>query len=352
MRVIDVVAAVIATSAGFGTSACSPECVPVPPGSLGELTPREEAFLADGGLPLPPERQFMLAEDGLPLAFFDMGPDIPDDEVAAAALVVHGSSAHGALYTAIGSGLASRGVAARLIDLRGHGFSRCSAPGVCGDGAAAVYDDGSYFVGRVGDAADDAQLSRDLDLHLQALGARFPAAALYLVGHSSGAGLVSRFVETGGPRDLAGLVLMTPFHHADQPQNTLLSFECGRVVGSDYARVDLGAVGDARRGNPHRYVLSLDKPAELSDPLDTLRYTFTMMQGLAVVDATTFAESLYLPTLWVAASEDALLNLDASRSEFARIPGGVDFVVINASHVGVSWLDDSAAAIAAFVGQR
>jgi alpha-beta hydrolase superfamily lysophospholipase len=333
-----------------GSSACTPECVPVPPGSLGALTAREDAFLADGGLPAPPERQFVVAEDGLPLAYLDMGPAVPDDEVGAAALVVHGSSAHGALYTALGAGLASRGIAARLIDLRGHGFSRCSAPGVCGDGAAAVYDDdGAYFVGRAGDAADDAQLSRDLDLHLQALRARFPVAALYLVGHSSGAGLVSRFVETGGPRDLAGLVLMTPFHHADQPQNTLLSFECGRVVGTDYARVDLGAVGDARRGNVHRYVLSLDKPEALSDPLDTLRYTFTMMQGLAVVDPTSFAESLHLPTLWIAAREDALLNLEASQAEFDRIPGGVDFVVVDASHVGVSWLDDSPAAIAAFM---
>jgi alpha-beta hydrolase superfamily lysophospholipase len=331
---------------------CSPECEPVPPGSLGALTEREKAFLADGGLPDAPERQFVEAEDGLPLAFVDMLPAVPDDEVETAALFVHGSSAHGALYTAVGQGLASRGIAARLIDLRGHGYSRCSAPGVCGDGSAATFDDdGTYFVGRSGDLADDAQLTRDLDLHLRALRERFPAAALYLVGHSSGAGLASRFVETGGPRDLAGLMLMTPFHHADQPQNSFVSYECGRVVGTDYARVDLGAVGDARRGNPHRYVLSLDKPPELSDPLDTLHYTLTMMQGLAVVDADTFAENLHLPTLWIAGSEDALLDLDASRLEFERIPGGRDFVVVEASHVGVSWLDDSAAAIGAFVEQ-
>lgn len=188
-----------------------------------------------------------------------------------------------------------------------------------------------------------------MQAHLQALRADFPDAPLFLVGHSSGAGLVTRYVEMNGMSQLGGVALLAPFLHADQPQNTLQTWECGRVVGSSYARVNLGALGDARRGNPHRYVLSLDKPASLVDALDTLQYTYTTMNGMHVADLDTAMNALTGPTLWVSADKDALLDLTVSRRVAERAPGLTTFVTaLDTSHVGIIWSMNVANLLAEF----
>ena len=51
----------------------------------------------------------------------------------------------------------------------------------------------------------------------------------------------------------------------------------------------------------------------------------------------------------VAGDRDALLDLEASRTEYARLPGGRGFVVVrDTSHVGVSWSSGVAAKLASF----
>jgi len=329
--------------------ACAKPCEPEPPGEVGALTAWEQQFLEGRALPASPAPQFVTAEDGLQLAFSEW---VPSGFTAGqpVVLLVHGSSARGGLYSALARGLAEAGVLTRLIDLRGHGLSRCPAPGLCQPDLPPDYAEATgTWPGRPGDAADANQLTRDLQRHLGALAARAPGSPVLLVGHSSGAGLVARFIETSGMSQLAGAVLLAPFHHPDQPQNDLDSWECGRVVGTTYARVDLGALGDARRGTPHRYVLRLEKEPTLSDPRDTLRYTYTMMTGLAVADASSFHQAFTGPTLWVAGDRDALLDLEASRTEYARLPGGRGFVVVrDTSHVGVSWSSGVAAKLASF----
>jgi alpha-beta hydrolase superfamily lysophospholipase len=319
---------------------CTPDCEPVPPGELGELTGWEQTFLEESRLPQVSDeaRHFLSAEDGLQLAYTDWVPASWTGD-GAVVLFVHGSSAHGALYAALGESMAEAGVYARIIDLRGHGYSRCVEPGRCDPMAVPDYAaSDETWPGRPGDSADVNQLTRDLQAHLTDLARLHPRARLLLAGHSSGAGLVARYVEHAGMAHLDGVALLAPFLHADQPQNTRSEWECGRVVGTSYARVDLGALGDARRRNPHRYVLSLDKPPELIDPLDTLRYTLTTMEGLAVTDVERFHASLTGPTLWVAAEDDALMDLEASREVYARIPGGAGFVTVrDTSHVGIIW---------------
>lgn len=329
---------------------CDPTCEPVPPGELGALTAWEQEFLAGGQLPDVPGRSFLTAEDGLRLAWTDWVPAAWDGS-GPAVLLVHGSSSHGALYAALGQGLADEGVWARVIDLRGHGHSRCVAPGRCDPLEVPTYEESDItWPGRPGDSADVNQLTRDLQAHLTALARDVPGSPIFLAGHSAGAGLVARYVESAGMSHLGGVALIAPFFHADQPQNERLEWECGRVVGTTYARVDLGALGDAQRRNPHRYVLSLDKPPALVHPMDTLRYTMTTMQGLAVTDPQRFHAALTGPTLWVAAEHDGLLDLAASRREYARIPGGAGFVTVReTSHVGVTWSRPVARLLARFV---
>lgn len=341
--------AVVCVVIGALSLACAPECEPVPAGDLGELSTWELDFLQQKRLPEVAAREFLRAEDGLLLAYTDWIPAYWDGE-GQALLLVHGSSAHGALYATLGQGLAQAGVYARLIDLRGHGHSRCVAPGRCDLLETPEYaDSDTTWPGRPGDSADVHQLTRDLQGQLADLSNLWPNAQIFLAGHSSGAGLVARLVESSGMAHLDGVALLAPFHHADQPQNERSEWECGRVVGTSYARVDLGALGDARRRNPHRYVLSLDKPPSLIDPMDTLRYTLTTMEGLAVSDPQRFHAAFTGPTLWVAAEHDALLDLQASKDEYARMPGGVGFVTVkDTSHVGLIWSQSVAELLARF----
>jgi alpha-beta hydrolase superfamily lysophospholipase len=328
---------------------CEPRCEEEPPGSLGEPTSWEAEFLKERRLPPTPPLATLAAEDGLALAFSDYVPEGWNGQ-GRVVLLVHGSSARGALYSTLGEGLRRRGVFARLIDLRGHGRSRCVQAGRCGVDETPVYtDDGSTWPGRPGDALDVSQHARDLSVHLTELRRLFPAARVFLAGHSSGAGLVTRVVQTQGMSALSGVMLLAPFIHPDQPQNDVMAWECGRVVGTTYARVDLGAVGDAQRGNPHRYVLRLEKNPAYADPLDTLRYTYTTMIGLAATDAKTFHAAFTGPTLWVQGEADALFDLEASKAEFARLPGGRAFVTVDqTSHVGVIWSDSVAGLLAGF----
>lgn len=249
----------------------------------------------------------------------------------------------------LGEEMAREGVLVRIVDLRGHGLSACVTASECGTTAPPYVDDGAYWPGRPGDARDESQHSRDVALHLEDMRSRWSQARLVLMGHSSGAGLVSRVVEAHGMSGIDGAILVAPFNHPDQPQNQLLSWDCGRGVGTAYAQVDLGALGDAIRDNPHRYVIDLVKNDAYQTDLDTRRYTSTTMLGLAVRDADRFHAAFTGPTLWIAGDEDALLGVEASREEFERMPGGAAFVsVIGTSHVGVTWSAGVARRCAAF----
>lgn len=328
---------------------CGEPCRDAPEGDLGEPTAWEREFLAGVGLPESPAPEFLAAEDGLPLAYRDWTP-ADWDGTGPMALLLHGSSAYGELYAALGEGMAAQGVLLRIVDLRGHGLSSCVTPSECGTRSPRAYeDDGAYWPGRPGDALDESQHARDVALHLEDMGARWPAARLLLMGHSSGGGLVSRVVESGGMAGLDAVILLAPFNHADQPQNELLSWDCGRGVGTAYAQVDLGALGDATRDNPHRYVLDLVKNEEYRADLDTERYTATTMLGLSVLDPDRFHAAFRGPTLWVAGEDDALLDVDGSRGEFDKMPGGAAFVTVaDTSHVGVTWSSGVARVCAGF----
>ena len=330
-------------------ASCQDPCQPAPEGDLGEPTAWELQFLENGGLPESPPPEFVVAEDGLPLAYRDWVPD-GWDGTGAMVLLLHGSSAYGELYGALGQGMAAEGVLVRVVDLRGHGLSACVREGECGTADVRSYvDDGAYWVGRPGDALDESQHARDVDLHLEDMRARWPDARVMLMGHSSGGGLVSRYIEGAGMAGIDGAILLAPFNHPDQPQNELISWDCGRGVGTAYAQVDLGALGDAMRGNPHRYVLDLVKNEDYRADLDTTRYTATTMLGLSVRDVDRFHAAFSGPTLWVAGDRDALLEVDASRSEFERMPGGAAFLTVrDTSHVGVTWSEGVARVSATF----
>ncbi len=321
---------------------CAEEsCTPPRTDTLGRLQPWEEAYLAADTSPEIPAAAFVDAEDGLGLAYHDWVPDPwPDD--GAMVLLVPGSSAYAELYAVLGQGIADAGVRARIIDVRGHGRSTCDAQGRCGsppNGGYAHEDDGEYWVGKPGDSLDEDQIIRDLGRHVAALREAFPSARLMVTGHSSGGGVVSRFVEHGGLATVDAVALIAPFNHADQPQNRDQSERlCPDQAGSPYAQVDLGALGDALRGNVHRYVLNLVKDDPYQAPLDIRRYTYATMIGMAADDATAFVEAYVQPVLWIAGEKDALFDVERSRDQLRAMPGGGAFIEVrDTSHVGLTW---------------
>ena len=240
--------------------------------------------------------------------------------------------------------MAARGVLTRIIDVRGHGRSTCGQDGACGappDGGYASEDDSHYWIGRPGDSLDENQIIRDLARHVADLRGRWPNARITVGGHSSGGGVVSRFIEHGGLASVESVALLAPFNHFDRPQNVPPTPPlCSDTAGSAYAQVDLAALGAALRGDRHRYVLNFKKDPELTTALDTLHYSYTTMTGMAADNPNDFLAAYSEPLLWVAAREDALLDLDESRRQFERAPGGGAFIeVAGTSHVGLSWSD-------------
>ncbi len=335
---LSVVLATMALGSGCGDN----ECRPLPEDGLGEPTGWEQRLIETTDWPPAPTPEFLEGEDALPLAYRTW--TAPEDSVdeQAVVLFVHGSSTHSMAYTVLGQGLSERGVHARLVDLRGHGLSVCRPDGDCTEPAQIernYNDDGVYYRGRPGDSHDENQLVRDLSRHVEDVRTLHPQAQLLLVGHSSGAGLVSRYVERGGLERVDEVALIAPFYHSDQPQSDLQEFECGELTGTGYAVVDRGALGAALRGEVHRYVLSFRKADEYVQPLDTLHNTYTTMAGMQTSNADDFFSAYTRPVLWVAAQEDALLEFETQYQQFQQLPDGSRFVVEDTSHIGLGWSD-------------
>jgi len=331
-----------------------PDVCPIAEDPLGSLTLWEEQWLEDGGAPVSPDHHTLIAEDGLMLAYRDWVPD-GWTGVGAVAVLVPGSSAHSEQYAQLGATLSEEGVYTRIIDVRGHGRSVCESLYTCDEPAHVPRqpeDDGIYYPGRVGDSADPHQLARDLGTHLAHLRTLWPDASQHLVGHSSGGGLVSRFIENAGAHALSSVSLLAPYNHPDQPQvRPEVKLDCADFTGTEYARVDLGALGDALRGNDHRYVLTFHKNYDYTDPLDTLAYTWNTVQGMSTTNPDSFWAAHTAPLLFIAADRDHLLDPVESARQAERAAGPVEFWKAgDTSHVGLSWSAEVGERVAEHIG--
>jgi len=335
------------------TSGCAEDACPYGNTPLGTLTQWEQTWLDAGGAPESPEAETLLGEDGLQLAYRDWVPADWTGE-GAVAVVVPGAGSHSEPYGQLGATMSELGVYTRIIDVRGHGRSVCESVLSCVDPAHTPRqpdDNGQYYPGRVGDSADPGQLARDLGDHLSELRDLWPAASQHLVGHSSGGGLVSRYVEMAGARGLASVALLAPYNHPDQPQvRPAAKVDCSDTSGTDFARTDTGALGDALRGNPHRYVLTLHKGPALTEPLDTLAYSWTASQAMSTTDPEGFWRAHTAPLLVVAAQEDALFDPMETARQAGLAAGPSEYVeVTDTSHMGLAWSAEVATVVASHI---
>lgn len=285
--------------------------------------------------------QFLVAEDGLKLAYRQWLPDAwaGDGYVY---LIVPGSTSHSKHFGFLGTSLSERGVLTRVIDFRGTGLSVCEDADACGDPAAyrgrVAIDDGMYFPGRIGDCADADQIVRDLNRHLIDLRTKWPQARILLSGHSSGGGLICRFVEYIG-RDsqkklldlVDGIVLMAPFVHWNYPANT--------PTNDLYSVVHMPTVQASIRGEKHRYVLGFNIAGRrASDPWVVGKWTQEMTSAMAAYSPASFWRYCTVPTAYAIGGREELFDIDKARAEHAKatVPG--PFVVIDdASHLGIRW---------------
>jgi pimeloyl-ACP methyl ester carboxylesterase len=133
-----------------------------------------------------PEPQRFQARDGTELAFRNYQPAIVrDDRIA---VLVHGSAGSSANMHAVGKGLATAGVRAVALDIRGHGRS-----GTRGD------------IGYVG------QLEHDLADAIGFLRQSTPEARFTLVGHSSGGGFALRIAGGAAGELFERYVFVAPY---------------------------------------------------------------------------------------------------------------------------------------------
>ena len=329
------------------SSSCSTQdCSSFKNSGLGTLTTWEQIYKDEARWPEAPMPQYLTAEDGLQLAYREWTPTgwVANNEVL---LFIPGSTAHSGLYTAIGAGM--RNIKIRIVDLRGHGLSVCGSAKSCATPASisrAINDDNIYYKGKIGDSLDKNQILRDIHLHIADLKAKNPNSPINISGHSSGAGVVSRFIEHGGLSEVAGVALVSPFNNASQPQNGSIPAPTDMCylayTENAYAVVNFGALGDALRGNKHRYTLTFRKEANFQNTLDITANTFTTMMGMQTEDASNFWNAFTNPFLFIAGEKDALLDTTISRTQFLLAPGATmaNFIVIsNTSHIGLSWSD-------------
>ncbi len=317
---------------------CDPPCPASDGDGLGQLAGWEQDFIDEGGQSPAPPPAFLEGEEGVWLAYREWSPPVWDGS-GDVALVIHGSSAHSALYTVWAEALAENGIHARLIDLRGHGLSLCTdAPCSAAEPPSRdVIDDGRYFPGRIGDSLDTHQIVRDVAQHIADLQARWPAARVHLIGHSSGGGVVARYIEQAGAHAVASVALVAPFLHAEQ-RHAAGEVDLACPDDGAYAQVDAGALGAALRGDIHRYVLRFDKAPAYRDPLDTLHNSYTTMTGMQVSSLDSYRSAFVRPTLWVAAEHDALFDVELSRAESRGLPAQRAFVLVrDTSHIGLIW---------------
>jgi len=290
-----------------------------------------EVFKA--GLPVGPPPQYIKGEDGLNLAYREWVPNSCNGD-GPVSILVPGSSAHSGMYTLFGRYMADRGVIIRIIDTRGHGLSVSMTARDRGSPSIvhrSYIDDGIYHSGRFGDCLDPNQVIRDLLNHVEDLKKLWPRATIHLVGHSSGGGCVSRFVEHIDISKVDSFALLGPYNNWQQPQNI-------PQTNSRYSYVDMDLLMNEviLKNTPHRYVLAFNLSKYHSDSLSISRWTWNMVQAMAATDADGFWKKYTKPVMFIAAEKDELFNLEECRRQHRRAAAGGPFVVIeDTSHLGL-----------------
>jgi alpha-beta hydrolase superfamily lysophospholipase len=222
---------------------------------------------------------------------------LPDEEPAAALVVVHGYGEHGGRYQHLADAMVPRGYAVHVFDLRGHGRS----PGVRG------------HVERFSDYVGDARLFVDAVAAERAAEAGRPAPPLFLLGHSLG-GLIATSCAEAHPDGLAGLILSSPFLRLRLPVGGVKR-AAARVLSKVAPTRDIGNSIPAEELSHEPGVVAAYKTDPLNHHVATARWAAEALAAQRA--ALSAAGQLRLPLLVMYAGADTIADPAASRELFA-----------------------------------
>lgn len=213
-------------------------------------------------------------------------------EAKAALLMVHGYGEHGGRYRRVLHRWARKGLAAGVLDLRGHGWS-AGARGHC-DRFTDFHD--------------------DVDDLLAVLRERVPDLPLFGFGHSFG-GLIITTHALSRPSIFRGLVLSSPFFGLalQVPQSKKV---LGELASRLYPKL---GVPSGLSGADMTHDEALARLYDI-DPLmnkDATARWFTETQA-AQKDLLASAPQLKMPVLLIAAGADRVVSTPAARQVFER----------------------------------
>lgn len=177
---------------------------------------------------MPTEGRFK-SRDGLD--FFEMAW-LPEGTARAHLVLVHGYAEHCRRYAAFAQFLNALGIAVHAYDHRGHGQS----PGKRG------------FIARFDTLLDD------LDTYFEHVQPRFAGAPVFLMGHSMGGLVVTRYVQTR-TLPLRGLIASSPL-----------------LATGDVSPLLVALAGILGKLTPNLPVLGLDAKAISRDPREVAAY--------------------------------------------------------------------------------
>jgi alpha-beta hydrolase superfamily lysophospholipase len=238
--------------------------------------------------------QFMAGGERLHLqAWLPAGQDLEHQpEPAAVIAVVHGYGDHGGRYVWFGEEMAARGYAVYVYDLRGHGQSSGRR------GQVKLFDE--YL--------DDTAAYLDEVRRLQ------PDVPLFLLGHSLGGLICTRFAEERAP-EVRGLILSSPFlqlAEAVPPARVAAAKAMARV----WPHHDIGNTVRAAQLSHDQSVVE----AYVTDPLvHHVAPARWAAATLAAQDAAMgAAEAISLPLLVLYGSEDMVVDVAFIEALYAR----------------------------------
>ena len=237
------------------------------------------------------EKSFV-ARDGteLPFRYYD-------GRASVGLILLHGSAAHSIYLSEMASAIAAAGVAnVYTPDLRGHGRNP----------------------ERRGDIDYTSQLEDDISDLIGYIRQRDSEAAVILGGHSSGGGLAIRVA--GGDNLLRpdGYLLLAPFLQHDAPTMRPQAGGWAHpqipkiILLTLLNQVGITAFNDAT-------VLEFDLPAARRSGLETLSYTYRLMNGFAPRDYRSDLRAMCEPALVLVGRNDSAFHSDQFEPIFGEL---------------------------------
>lgn len=221
----------------------------------------------------------------------------PEGTPRAGAVIAHGFADHGGRYAEVGRRLAAAGFAAMAFDYRGHGQAG----------------------GRRGHCDRFEEYLADLDRAHGRVKAAVGDRPIVLVAHSHGGLMALRsLTDPVRPTRFAAAVLSSPFLGVAMKVPSWKAI-VGRGMSRIWPRLAMPHGIDVNHLTHDREVVGASERDRYRHGVATARWFTEMQSAQAWVEQ--YAARLTIPTLWLVAGADRLVDVAASRRVFEKAGG-------------------------------